>query len=449
MARGQLSPFLRQLRRLVGPTTAGGLTDAQLLERFVAGRDEAAFEVLVWRHGTLVWNVCRRLLRAEHDAEDAFQATFLTLVRKARSIGKRQAVGSWLYKVAYRVALRARAGAVKRTVQSLEFDVPDRDAEVTDWRELHALLDEEVQRLPEKYRMPFLLCQLEGKSIEEAARCLGCPLGTVGTRLARARQRLRGQLARRGLTLTGGVLATLLSEKVLPAALVATTVRAGLSFATNKVATAGVVSGKVLTLTEGVLHTMFLSKMKTAVFVLLAVGVIGAGASLLTFHALAEEPKKAEPPKAADVDLSDIPALRKARLEAVGKAFEEVLAGFRSGAKDVESVYRWSLRWLEIEKEMKPGKEGEVAALEAHMLRMKALVTYSAEHGVILYQNIPDGTVPIAPGQKKNPEPVKKNDQPQYEVPVVGNAGWGSNVSAEAEYYRAEAALWLGQAKAK
>src|SRR5262249_32096674 len=107
MASGQLNTLMRRLRRMVGPREAGGMTDAQLLERFVQGRDEAAFEVLVWRHGTMVLNVCLRMLRREHDAEDAFQATFLALARKAATIGKGESVSSWLYKVAYRVALRA------------------------------------------------------------------------------------------------------------------------------------------------------------------------------------------------------------------------------------------------------------------------------------------------------------------------------------------------------
>src|SRR5437762_12754304 len=114
MAHAHLPSLLRSLRRLVRPEGAGGLTDGQLLERYVAGRDEAAFEVLVWRHGAMVLGLCRRLLRREQDAEDAFQATFLALVRKAGSIGKREAVGAWLYKVAYRVALASREQASRR-----------------------------------------------------------------------------------------------------------------------------------------------------------------------------------------------------------------------------------------------------------------------------------------------------------------------------------------------
>src|SRR5262245_34870581 len=142
---------------MLGPPRAAGLTDAELLERFVARREEAAFEVLVWRHGPKVLGVCRRILRHEKDAEDAFQATFLVLVRKAASIGKRQAVGSWLYRVAYRLALRAKALAAKRAARRTRVaDVPAAEPAPDPGRaELRPVLDEEVNRLPEKYRAPF------------------------------------------------------------------------------------------------------------------------------------------------------------------------------------------------------------------------------------------------------------------------------------------------------
>src|SRR5439155_19785925 len=139
--------------------------DADLLERFVGQRDEAAFEVLLWRHGPKVLGVCRRVLRHEQDAEDAFQATFLILARKARSIGKRQAVGSWLYRVAYRVALRARQVAATRTArQTTDMDaLADKLCADAPWGEVRRVIDEEVNRLPAKYRTPFILCYLDGK----------------------------------------------------------------------------------------------------------------------------------------------------------------------------------------------------------------------------------------------------------------------------------------------
>jgi RNA polymerase sigma factor (sigma-70 family) len=242
----------------------GGLTDAQLLNRFLTKHDEAAFELLVWRHGPMVLRVCRRILRDVHGAEDAFQATFLTLACKAGSIGKQEAVSSWLYKVAYRVALRAQAGSTKRS--TLEKPLIDclagRSAEPSDeaaWRELGPLLDAEVRRLPEKYRAAFVLCYLEGKTNEEAAKELGCPKGTILSRLARARERLRKRLNQRGLALSGAVFPLLLDPKgwslaAEPPALVESTVRLALDLVRNPGATeslAGPVAKLMVSSTRG------------------------------------------------------------------------------------------------------------------------------------------------------------------------------------------------------
>src|SRR5262249_24569164 len=158
-------------------------------ERFVRRRDEAAFEALVWRHAPLVLGVCRRVLRHEQDAEDAFQATFLTLVRKARSIGRKQSVGSWLYKVAYRAAVQAKAAAGRRAAREKPWagEPAGEPSEDVIWRDLRPVLDEEVGRLPARYRVPFVLCYLNGKTSAEAAREIGCPAGTIMSRLAWAR----------------------------------------------------------------------------------------------------------------------------------------------------------------------------------------------------------------------------------------------------------------------
>jgi RNA polymerase sigma factor (sigma-70 family) len=302
MVSGQLHTVLRQLRQLTSRQEAGGLTDAQLLERFAARRDQAAFEVLVWRHGPMVLGVCRRVLRHAHDAEDAFQATFLTLVRKGGSISKRAALPGWLYKVAHRIALRARAGAARRARREQSaFEFPAADPAGPADSDLRPVLDEEVRRLPEKYRLPVVLCYLAGKTTAEAARQLGCPKGTVLSRLAWARQRLKSRLTRRGLTLTGGAAAVLSEGGGLTAVerpLVEATVKAGLRLAAGEAVPAGMGSGQAVILMEGVLRAMFMDKMKTALAVVLALAVIGAGVGLWTYRpATADSPdrKKGEP----------------------------------------------------------------------------------------------------------------------------------------------------------
>src|SRR5262245_48577912 len=221
MNDGERAAVTRYLRRMVSRPQGGELTDTQLLEQFVSRRDPAAFEVLVWRHGPKVLGVCRHVLRHEQDAEDAFQATFLVLVRKAGSIGRRQSVGGWLARVAYRVALRAKVLADRRAAQAIpaaDVPAPARPPEVI-WCDLRPVLDDELNRLPEKYRAPFILCYLDGKTNEEAARELGCPRGTVASRLAWARERLRARLTRRGLALSAGGLAAALTPAAVTAAL--------------------------------------------------------------------------------------------------------------------------------------------------------------------------------------------------------------------------------------
>ncbi len=268
-------------------------TDAELLARFVAGRDEAAFASLVRQHGPMVLGVCRRVLRDVHDAEDAFQATFLVLARKAGSICKPQRLANWLYGVAYRTALRAKCATAKRQARERQVvSMPSAAREESTLDDLKLLLDEELSRLPEKYRLPIVLCSLEGKTNEEAARLLGCPRETVATRLARARERLRIRLTRRGLALSALVLAGELSPSLaasVPAPLAAATVQAGLVFAAGTTSAAGV-SATVVSLTEGVLHSMFLYKLKMILVVLLTLAIGGAGVGLFLIRA--DQPEK-------------------------------------------------------------------------------------------------------------------------------------------------------------
>jgi RNA polymerase sigma factor (sigma-70 family) len=284
--RNQMLPgVLDHLCRVVAQGSAGELTDGQLLDAFVERRDEAAFELLVWRHAALVLGVCRRLLHDRHEAEDAFQATFLVFVRKARSIGKRDSVGSWLYKVAFRIAQRARTQASRRACTDLpEEGVPDREpGDDLLWRDLRPVLDEEVNRLPEKYRRPFVLCYLEGNTNEQAARQLGCPQGTVLSRLSRGREKLRAQLARRGIAVSVGALTALLSEKASAAvtpALVSMICKAAIPFAAGNAA-AGLVSARAVAWTEGVLKAMLMTRLKFAGALVLVLALVATGAGLL------------------------------------------------------------------------------------------------------------------------------------------------------------------------
>ncbi len=198
--------FLTRICPSLRSRSGGGISDADLLERFVQHKDESAFELLVWRHGPLVLGTCRRVLRDEQDAEDAFQATFFALARKAATISGGQSLSAWLFKVAYRIALRARSLQARRKQEGPLVEEPvaaagAEPAHLLAWQELGPVLDKQIDRLPEKYRSVFILCILEGKTNEEAARELGCPKGTVLSRLARARERLRKWLGDRGTLL--------------------------------------------------------------------------------------------------------------------------------------------------------------------------------------------------------------------------------------------------------
>jgi RNA polymerase sigma factor (sigma-70 family) len=283
MTKPNPAPVTGYLRRLLGPPCAHGLSDAQLVERFVQKRDESAFEALVGRHGPTILGVCRRVLRHDQDAEDAFQATFLVLVRKAGSIGRRQALASWLYRVAYRVALRIRIQAASRTAR--QKPLTDVSAAVVTpsaaWSDLRPVIDEEVNRLPEKYRAPFVLCYLGGKTNEQAARELGCPKGTVLSRLAWARQRLRARLIRRGLALSAGLTpSSLMPDPAfgeVPANLV-NGVQMAARYHPAGLPAAGIVSVRAAALATGVLQTMLWNKMKlVATCVAAALALAGGG----------------------------------------------------------------------------------------------------------------------------------------------------------------------------
>lgn len=300
MSSRQADTVLHGLTRLVEAQTAM-VPDAQLLRRFAAHRDEGAFAVLVHRHGPLVYGVCRNVLRRQHDAEDAFQATFLVLARRAGAIREGQALGGWLYRVAYRVAMKARRSADLRRLREDKAAKPDEDRASTEiaWRELQSMLDEELNRLPAKYRAPFVLCCLTGKSKAEAAAELRWKEGTVSSRLARARELLQGRLARRGVTLSALLSGLAISQNgtatAVPAALMAVTQEQSLAFAAGRT-----VTGAPAALARSVLRGSRINRFAMVATLLAVVGLTGA-----TTVAILNRPSEPESPATPPVVRED------------------------------------------------------------------------------------------------------------------------------------------------
>jgi RNA polymerase sigma factor (sigma-70 family) len=296
MADAPLGVVLRQVRRMAAGEGLADTTDGQLLERFRARREEAAFAALLHRHGPMVLAVARRVLRQEQDAEDVFQATFLLLARKAGSIHKRESVGSWLHGVAYRLAAEARGqGARRQARERARAMRQNQTSPAGAWQELEEVLDRALARLPEKYREAVVLCCLEGKTQEEAARHLGCPLGTVRSRLARGRELLRKQLAAGGVPLSAAALATFLAAGAAPAAVPAAALRgaarAALQAAAGKAVTAAV-PPRAVALLAGGRRAVGMTRAK-AVALLVALSALAAGAGVCALQA---PPAKGPPP---------------------------------------------------------------------------------------------------------------------------------------------------------
>jgi RNA polymerase sigma factor (sigma-70 family) len=289
MATNQLRQIIQTLHRAALHQDAAGLTDGQLLENYLATREEAAFAALVHRHGPMVWGVCRRVLGSHHDAEDAFQATFLVLVRKAASVVSKELVANWLYGVAHQTALKARATIAKRRGREKQVTaMPEPEAVPQKlWESLQSLLDRELSRLPDKYRAVIVLCDLEGKTRKEAARHFSVPEGTVASRLATARAMLGRRLARHGKGVSGGVLAAVLAQgaasAAVPAGVASRTVQAAGTYAARQAAV-GALSVRAVALAEGVLKAMLLSKLKMATALLVAVASFGVAATFFARH---------------------------------------------------------------------------------------------------------------------------------------------------------------------
>jgi RNA polymerase sigma factor (sigma-70 family) len=298
-----VSAVLDHVRRAVVERECEERTDGQLLERFVMHRDEVAFAALVRRHGPMVWGVCRRALACHHDAEDAFQATFLILVRKAGSVTPWEMVGNWLHGVAHQTARKARAMAAKRRGRERPVAVMPEVAVAEEgniWPELRPLLDEELTSLSHKHRAVVVLCDLEGRSRKEAAGQLGVPEGTVAGWLARARTKLAARLTRRGVHICSGMLAALLSQNAasasVPRTVLSSTIATATSVAAGHATATGVIPVGVVALTEGVLRSMLLNKLKVPLAALLVcLACLGGGAWRLA--PAADKPDETEPRK--------------------------------------------------------------------------------------------------------------------------------------------------------
>jgi RNA polymerase sigma factor (sigma-70 family) len=276
--------LLRQLSQWLTTHVPEPQADHQLLQRFVSTHDEAAFAALLERHGPMVLWLCRRLLREAHQADDAFQATFLILARKAHSI--RGAVGAWLHGVAYRVACRMRAAVRQRNAPLAgqdDIDSSNPPDEVS-WREVCDLLHEELERLPQKYKAPLVLCYLQGQTRDEVAQQLGLPLGTLKLRLEQGKDRLRARLARRGVELSAALLTVELTAGPVTAELAKSTVTTALNFATGMKPDTAAIS--IIRVAEGVMTSMALSRLKFAALLALTLTLVGSSAGLFLRHSL-------------------------------------------------------------------------------------------------------------------------------------------------------------------
>jgi RNA polymerase sigma-70 factor (ECF subfamily) len=373
MTNEQVHALLRYVRQVIGPPDGEAGTDGQLLRRFVRHRDEAAFLALVQRHGPMVLGVCHRILRQAQDAEDAFQATFLVLMRNAHAIRDADRLSNWLYGVAVRTASKlkvreARRRKHERRAGTLAGGGREPDGGKAD---LCPVLDQEIQQLPKKYRTAVLLCYLEGKTNREAAAVLGCPAGTVSSRLAWARQRLRTRLARRGFAPAVGLAGIGLGEgeigrataAAVPAELEVRTVQLALEFAAGNAAVGGV-SLRVVILTRDVLRAMFWTSWKgLAVMGLVAVSLIGAAVGVYASGMLVAGGPESPAPASQEKEPVKPEALKQevARLQAEVQKLQEELARLRAkldaqpnAAEPVLFRGKPAASWIEALKDRDP-----------------------------------------------------------------------------------------------
>jgi RNA polymerase sigma factor (sigma-70 family) len=408
MVNTQLGAVVRHIRRLRSQEAGPAGSDGDLIAAFSTRNDQAAFAGLVERYGPLVLGVCRRVLRNEHDAEDAFQATFLVLARNAGAIRKRGSLGSWLYGVAYRVAMRARQQTARRRAREAQAkSVPPGDpAWKAAWQEVQAVLDEEVQALPEKCRSAFVLCCLEGLPQAEVARRLGVKEGTVGSRLSQARKLLQKRLTRRGVALSAVLAATALAAgraSAVPARLEAAAVQAATLFARAGSVPASTVAANVLDLAKGVQKTMFPTTIKTTALLLLAAGTLalGLGAAL---RAGPVEPPRADPePPAASKDPPAPSKAEEKHVEVSGRVLGPDGKPF-AGAKVL--IANWEAKWEDQKVLATTGDDGHFRVrVPAAELERSTLVVAAADHGPDRFQ-LANGTDGITLRLVKDDVPV-------------------------------------------
>lgn len=342
-------------------------SDAQLLDAFIGRRDTQAVEAIVRRHGPMVWGVCRRAL-PHHDAEDAFQATFLVLARRAKAVRPPELLGNWLYGVARRTCLKAKSLAAKRqTREATMASLPEPpSAEPTDWNDLRPLLDRELERLPDKYRAPVILCDLEGKTRQEAARRLGWPNGTLCSRLFAGRKKLRARLARRGLTLSGGVLTVTLVERAaahIPSDLLKTTV--SLICDPRPPASAAVI------LAQKVVRAMSIGKLKLTAPVLVAAGLFGGSTLLLPASGGGGGAPAKDPPPARDTSAKPDLVLKGHTGSVFGLAFSADGSRLSSASSD-QSVKIWD-----------PENGKEITTLKGHSVPVLSVMFEPDGRGIL------------------------------------------------------------------
>jgi RNA polymerase sigma factor (sigma-70 family) len=418
-----------------------GLSENEFLERFLTQRDEAAFEAILRRHGPMVLGVCRRLLSDPNDVEDAFQATFFVLVKKAGSIRDRDVLGTWLYSVARRVAMRARVDTRRRRARewsdATEVACKDQRTEGEHPAELRAINDEELGRLAERYRSPLVLCDLEGHTHEQAAIQLRCPVGTVKSRLARARQKLRSRLTRRGLAPSAGLLAITLAPEpasAMTTELAGSTIEAATKLAAGR-AVAGAISAVAAALAEGTLRSMSMTTLNSAAALLTAAGIIATGAGVLAYQAPGNQPAGAalDPRTKADLQtkritdklaeslpkpiLADtneepgsdlyqvVSSLARLRYEMAQSSLDRALSEFLVARITVDTLRAKAMRVIEAHRDLSGAKDSQITVLENYL-------------GVV----------------KKAEERAKSTNN-------------AADI-ADTQYYRTEAELWLAQSKA-